>query len=146
MKKKLLLLLMTTFLFASCEKERISEEMYWFVDTYTIRSNQWELVNGANQFDSYFQARVSIPELSRAIYENGNVFCYMFQMVNNREVQTPLPFSLPFGEVIDGREHLWTETYSFDYSPGSITFYINYTDFFTSNRPDGASFRVVLNY
>jgi len=121
---------------------------YWFVANYTINSNQWQLVNGEEaQLNSYYRFTISIPELNRDIYEKGNVFCYFYQILNgNREVQTPLPFTNHYGEVIGGKEYLWTETYSIDFYPGAIMFYITYSDFLTNNRPQTITFRVVLNY
>ena len=146
--KKLFLLLTVAYLFASCEGPAGKDalETYWFVKTYTINANQWQLVNGEDQLNSYFRASISIPELDRDIYEKGHVFCYMFQSIDGREVQTLLPFTAPYGDVKGNTEILWTETYAYDYSPGRITFYINYSDFYTSNRPSDKSFRVVLNY
>lgn len=154
MKKNLLLLSAVVWLFASCEgpagrdglNGRDGAETYWFVKNYTINSNQWQLVNGVDELESYYQAKVSIPELDKDIYEKGNVFCYMFQRVNGVEVQTLLPFTIPRGEGNNNSEYLWTETFACDFTPGTITFYINYSDFYTSNRPETTTFRVVLNY
>ena len=154
MKRIIFLMLAATWLFAACEGPAgrngldglDGAETYWFVKTYTINANQWQLVNGVDQLNSYYYATVAIPELNKDIYEKGHVFCYMFQRVNGREVQTLLPYTIPLGTVKDNTELLWTETYSCDFSPGQITFYFNCSDFYTSNRPPAASFRVVLNY
>ena len=156
MKKILFLLSAVVMLFASCEgpagRDGIDgrdglngEGMYWFVRTYSI--NKWELVNGKDNIDSYFRAEIKIPELDRDIYAGGNVFCYMLQNMDGTEVQTLLPFVLPKGQINpNGTEHLWTETYAYDFTVGSIMLYVNYSDFYTSNIPPTASFRVVLNY
>ena len=164
MKKLLFLLSVALWLFASCEgpagrdglegrpgkdgkdgKDGI--ETYWFVGVYTINSNNWQLVNGVDQLNSFYRASITIPELTNDIYEDGNVFCYLFQTIDGQEVQTPLPFTVPLGEAADNNtEFLWTETVAFDFSPGRITFYVNYSDFITSIRPDRMIFRVVLNY
>ena len=155
MKKLFFLLSVVLFTFASCEGPpgrdgldgRDGAGTYWFVKTYTIQSNQWTLINGEDQLNSYFRAQISIPKLDRELYERGNVQCYMFQNINNTEVQTPLPFTIPLGEKgTGGGELLWTETVSFDFYPGTITFYVNYSDFYTSNRPGTVTFRVVLTY
>jgi len=71
----------------------------------------------------------------------------MFQNINGTEVQTPLPFTVPLGEEGNGgKDILWTETVSFDFSPGRVTFYVNYSDFVTRVRPGTITFRVVLTY
>ena len=150
MKKLFFLLSVVLFTFASCEGPPGRDgldgaETYWFVQTYTIQSNQWQLMNGEDQLNSFFQAKISIPELDRELCARGNIQCYMFR--NNTEVQTPLPFTIPYGDKgTGGEELLWTETVSFDFYPGTITFYVNYSDFYTSNRPETVKFRVVLTY
>ena len=152
MKKLLLLVPVFLLLLAACEGPAGRDgldgnEPYWFVQTYTIQANDWQLVNSPDQLGSYFQVRVPIAQLNRDIYEDGLVSCYMFQRnSSNTEVQTPLPFTNHYGVGNNENEHLWTETFSYDYTPGFITFYVCYSDFFTSNRPDKTSFRVVLNY
>jgi hypothetical protein len=70
----------------------------------------------------------------------------MFQQFDDVEVQKLLPFSIPHRTFEGSEEILWTETYDCDFAPGSIMFYVNYSDFFVSNRPPTTSFRVVLNY
>jgi len=161
MKKILFLLSATLWLFASCEGPagrngfdgrdgkdgKDGAGLYWYVDDYIISSNQWQLVNDVDQLNSYFRASITIPELTRDIYDDGNVFCYLYQTINGLEVQTPLPYTVPLGQEGSGNTvFLWTETIAFDFAPGRITFYVNYSDFFTSNRPSTMKFRVVLNY
>jgi hypothetical protein len=151
MKKVLFLLSAAVWLLASCEgpagRDGLDGEgMYWFVDDYPVYSNQWQLVNGVDQLGSYYKASISVPQLTRKIFEEGNVFCYMYQRVDGREVQTLLPFTVPYGRMEGHTELLWTETFACDFSPGTITFYVNYSDFYTSNRPETTTFRVVLNY
>ena len=154
MKRILFLLIMSVMVLASCEgpagRDGLNglngEGVYWVVKTYTIREGDWKLVKGVNELNSYYQAEVSINELSKHVYEDGNVFCYMFQKIDGVEVQTMLPFVIPVGEGQGNKENLWTEMYSCDFSPGSIMFYVNYSDFATVVRPPTISFRVVLNY
>ena len=153
MKRILFLLTVSIGLFVSCEGpagrdglDGLDASVYWFVKDYTINANQWQLVDGEDQLGSYYRASISIPELDNDIYEGGNVFCYMYQRVNNVEVQTLLPFTVPYGESQGNYEHLWTETYACDFSVGKVPFYVNCSDFLTSNRPPATTFRVVLNY
>ena len=155
MKKILFLLSAAIILFASCEGPAGRDGLNgldgyateWVIKTYTINSNQWELVNGVDQLNSYYRAEVRIPELDIDIYEEGAVLCYMYQTVNGKEAKTPMPFTIPKGEGHDnGTEDLWTETYAYDFNVGSIRFYVNYSDFYTNNRPSTTSFQVVLLY
>jgi len=149
MKRLFLLFSAVVWFFTSCEgtSQQDIAETYWFVKEYTVRSSDWQLVNGMNQIDSYYRYTFNIPELDRDIYNKGHVFCYMFQKNDfNEEVQTILPFSVPRGENTGNKENLWTETFAYDFMPGKITFYVNYSDFFTDVRPPTTTFRVVLNY
>ena len=160
MKKILLLLVTSVLVLSSCEgpagrdgfdgRDGLDgldgEGTKWFVKTYTIKQGDWKLVKGVNELNSYFRAEVLIKELDNFVYEKGNVFCYMFQNIDGVEVQTMLPFVIPLGEGHSGGEDLWTEMYSCDFSPGSIMFYVNYSDFITEVRPGTISYRVVLNW
>ena len=158
MKKNLFLLSAVIMMLASCEGPagrdgfdgrdgydgRDGAGMNKIVKTYTIKEGDWKLVKGVNELNSYYQAEVLINELNKRVYEDGNVFCYMFQNIDGVEVQTMLPFVIPLGEGHSGGEDLWTEMYSCDFSPGSIMFYVNYSDFITEVRPPTISYRVVL--
>ena len=152
MKKYLLFFMAAMMLFPSCQgpagRDGVDGEgINWFVRDYTINSSDWQLVGGTDELNSYWQAEISVSELTKFVYESGNVFCYMYQKDdNNNEVQTMLPFTVPKGSNSGGTEELWTETYACDFMPGSIMFYVNYSDFYTNNRPPATSFRVVLNW
>jgi len=157
MKRILFLLVMSVLVLASCEgpagrdgfdgRDGLDGKgMNLVVKTYTIREGDWKLIKGVNELNSYYQAEVLINELNKRVYEDGNVFCYMFQNIDGVEVQTLLPFVIPVGEKDGNKENLWTEMYSCDFSPGSIMFYVNYSDFITAVLPPTISFRVVLNW
>jgi len=149
MKKFFLVLSTVVWLFTSCEEYNRQDfnETYWFVQEYTVRSNDWQLVNGVNQLDSYYRYSFNIPELNRDIFNKGHVFCYMFQKNDaGQDVQTLLPFIIPRGENTNGKESLWMESYAYDFAVGKITFYFNCSDFITDVRPETTTFRVVLNY
>jgi len=151
MKKILLFMAVALVALSACEgpagRDGIDGEgANWYIQYVDVKSSQWQLVNGVDQIGSYFKYEISVPALDEFVYEEGNVFCYMFQIVNGREVQTLLPFSDTRGESDQNGEYLWTEIYACDFSVGKVTFYVNYTDFYTSNRPPDASFRIVLNW
>ena len=150
MKKSVLLLSLLVLTFVSCEGPAGRDgfdgldgaETYWFVRNYPI--TRWELINGEDQLNSYFRSTINIPELDRDIFENGHVLCYMYLDANH---QTLLPYTLHKGKNDGNTELLWTETYSYEFSLRTITFYLEYSDFYTSNPPPSSiTFRVVLNY
>ena len=143
--KKLVLLLAFIGLWVSCDVKRDgnSENLYWYVKEFTVTSDQWELVNGVNQINSYYRHTISIHQLDREIVKRGNIFCYMY--VEN-DIQTLLPYTVHYGEKDGSLDYLWTETYSAEFSFRTVTFYMNCSDFKTNNRPKTTTFRVVLNY
>jgi hypothetical protein len=148
MKKVLFLVMATAWLLTSCDTKRWGTDedgLFWFVKDYTIKSNQWVLVNDGNHLEPFYQAEIKVSALNRDIYNRGNVFCYMYQIINGVEVQTLLPYSVPRRERKDNEEFLWTETFACDFAPGSIMFYVHLSDFFMDNPPQTTKFRVVLN-
>ena len=144
MRRILFLLSAVILSLASCEDNKLDSK---FVTTYTVRTIDWQLINGADNLNSYYQAEVLIPELSEYVYEKGNVHCYMFQDIGGVEVQTMLPYSIPIGVSDRVGEEVWTETISCDFTPGSIMFYVNHSDFYTGRgRPSTLTFKVVLSW
>jgi hypothetical protein len=150
MKKNLLLTGLLLVTMASCEGPMgpQGEGMNWEVRNYVVRKSDWQLVGGQGSLNSYYMYEVNESLLSDFIYTDGNVFAYLIQNPGqNSEVQTPLPYVLPVGEWSGGQEFLWTEIFSFDFMPGSIAFYVSYSDFATDVAlPEECEFRVVMNW
>jgi hypothetical protein len=119
------------------------EGVIWKVINYTVYEKDWKLVGKAGDFGSYFMYEFRENELTKFICEKGNVFGYIWL---DKETQTPLSQVVHLGEYVSGKDYLFTETYSFSFKPGYITFYIDYSDFATDIRPGTCDFRIVLNY
>ncbi|MDR1525160.1 MAG: hypothetical protein LBS79_07920 [Tannerella sp.] len=161
MRKILFLLSAAVMLLVSCEGPagrdglpgKDGDGLFWYVETFTVGTNEWELVQGRpDDFGTYFRKEILLPELDEAIYSEGHVLCYIFDKVDGLEVQSNLPYVKPFGEIVNGKEYFWNETYSYDFIPGnkskagSVMIYVKYSDFMTSIRPGTWKFRIVLNY
>ncbi|MDR1116257.1 MAG: hypothetical protein LBL33_08975 [Tannerella sp.] len=161
MRKFLLLLPVVIMLFVSCEGPagrdgfdgRDGESVFRYVETFTVGTNEWELVEGRpDDFGTYFRKEIVLSELDKFIYDEGHVLCYIFDRVEGFEVQSNLPYIKPYGEIVNGREYFWNETFSYDFVPGegsksgSVMIYVKYSDFMTSIRPGTWKFRIVLNY
>ncbi|MDR0756320.1 MAG: hypothetical protein LBF85_00545 [Tannerella sp.] len=153
MKRKLFLLSVSTLLLLSCEgpmgpSGEPGEGMNWQILTYTVHEGDWELVGGRDNLNSYYIYEFTDEKLlTNFIYESGNVFGY--RIINpgqNNETQTPLPHMIPQGDSDSGGEFLWQEFYTFDFMPGSIAFYVYYSDFQTSVKPPTCDFRIVMNW
>jgi len=144
MKKSLLGLMVLMFALVACEGPK-GDGMNWEVVTITVGVNDWETIDDAD--GSYFRCIKQLRGLSNEdynyIYQWGNTSAYqVIRPRQSNEVQTPLPFTLHLtDQVVD-----WTETVYFDYLPGDITFYVQYSDFATNINPGERVFRVVMNW
>ncbi|MDR0743765.1 MAG: hypothetical protein LBF05_05365, partial [Tannerella sp.] len=118
----------------------------WVIKEYTVRSDQWKLVGGVDALSSYYEYEVLIPELDKDIFYDGKMTAYMY-LDEDYKIQAELPEVIHCGLYNpNGYDDLWTETYKCDYAVGSIMFKVEYSDFYTKNRPGTKRFRVVLNY
>ena len=135
MKKFLFLVILSLTLF-SCEGPMgpqgpqgvPGEGMFWKYYTYTVKSQDWQLVTSPDD-----------------LYIDGYVLGYLVQTPGaDNEVITPLPYTIHKGEADGDNAMLWTETYTYDYMPGSVAFYVQYSDFI-EQQPGDMVFRLVLN-
>ena len=76
-------------------------------------------------------------DITDDLYIDGYVLGYLLQSpgADNGEVITPLPYTIHKGEADGDNALLWTETYTYDYMPGSVAFMCN-TAILSSNSPE----------
>ena len=148
MIRKIVCFFLVFFSLTACSPYTESDDSKnWEVLTFTVKKNDWQLKGGTNNLDSYYQFIFDdVRELTSFVASQGTVMGYVYQGSGSDEVQTPLPYTIPYGDVVQGNEVLWTETTTFDYQAGSIAFYVNYSDFTTEVRPGTMEFRVVLHW
>jgi len=152
MKKVLFLICTFTMALLSCEGPmgppgEPGEGMNWKILYYTVRENDWRLVGGSDALNSYYTYEFDEPELTKFIYESGTVVGYrILNSGQSNEMQAQLPYMIPMGESDGYGESLWIENYSFAYGIGVMAFYVDYSDFYTSNRPPTCEFRIVMNW
>ena len=148
MKKFVLFLCLFALGFVSCEGPmgppgEPGDGVVWEILNYTVLDTDWKLVGRAGDLNSYYMYEFRETKLTTFICEKGNVFGYRWL---DHETQTPLSQVVHVGEIVHGGDYLFTETYSFSFRPGYITFYVDYSDFETGIRPGTCDFRIVLNY
>ena len=129
MKKNLLFYLFAAAIFplllSSCTVEDYGE-----VETYhfTVANNQWQW----NSLYSRYEYTFDFSNMSKMVYENGSITGAVFineQDSRGRWYETLKP--LPFSQTYSSAQKPYTETISFDVSPGSpyyVTFYIQASD------------------
>jgi hypothetical protein len=145
MKKYVFLLSLLTLTFASCEGPMgpPGDGVTRSIINFTVHEGDWKLVGRVNELNSFYMYEFPAPEVTAFVCEKGNVFGYRWFDIDE---QTPLGQVVHIGELINGNEYLFTETYSFSFRPGYITFYVDYSDFVTDIPPGTCDFRIVLNY
>ena len=133
MKKFLFLVILSLTLF-SCEGPMgpqgpqgvPGEGMFWKYYTYTVKSQDWQLVTSPDGLNTYYMYEFQNKDITDDLYIDGYVLGYLVQSPGaDNEVITPLP-------------------YTYDYMPGSVAFYVQYSDFI-EQQPGDMVFRLVLN-
>ncbi len=133
-----LLVCLSVLLLISCTKEYYTEEYYtieeyngtWvFSKEYTIGDNNkytWH-------YDSpgIYYCEIPINELTQQIYEEGILGVYYVHKINNKWVDSPLPFD----EFYMEDNYQWTYQYSCEFSPGLVTIIFKDSSFFEDNPP-----------
>ena len=122
---------------------RDGEGMEWEILNYTVYDTDWVLVGKPEEIGSYFMYKFNESMLTKFIFEKGNVSGYRWLDDNT---QTTLSQAEYMSEKIKGEYYFFSDTYSFTFSPGAITFYVDYSDFATGTRPPTCDFRIVLNW
>lgn len=150
--KQLIALLLCTVTLLSCEGpmgppgER-GERTEWFAQTYEVKSKDWQLVDGhPDELGTYYMYEFNEPMLTDFIFREGHVAGYLMHRVGDLNVQSPLPYTIYQGINGPDGEELWEEEYTFDFSKGSVAFYVHYSDFYTGNRPPTTTFRLVMTW
>lgn len=146
MKKILFVLMIVVIGMTACEGPEgpPGESMLNQVEYLTVNSNEW--VEEWDGDTPYYVCVKRLSALNDYIYEYGNVFAYLFIRYNQSdESQTLLPRYLEFLEFNPGGNHSWTESITYDFRPGQIVFYYQYSDF-AEIQPPTEHFRIVMNW
>ncbi|MDR1645071.1 MAG: hypothetical protein LBS05_04510 [Tannerellaceae bacterium] len=141
--KKILAAWLTLIFLCACEGpvRPPEEQTQWKSVYYTVKEADWRLVGRPDALNSFYQYSFEEPSLTDFIYEEGVVMGYEVANYGTRdELLRPLPDTWPVGE--DGM--FWTESVSFEYKPGLVTFCIGYSDFATSVRPLTKTFKLMM--
>lgn len=145
--KKLLTALLAAVCFLACEGPMgppgtPAEQTQWKPIYYTVKTQDWRLMGGEGNPNSYYQYVFDEPELTDFVYKEGVVIGYVVANagVEGEEVLRPLPDTWPVAENQD----YWTEHITFDYMPGSVAFYVAYNDFATNVRPPAMTFKLMM--
>lgn len=165
MKRKLLFIttivsgILVSGIFTSCEgpmgpqgpQGEPGEGINWKVYDMTIPADEWQLVGGENELNSFymyiFEGNEAPAELQYVTQYDGDVSGYFISTLDNGdELYSPLPYEVYAGAAGNSGEWLWSELYTFDFTHNSIAFYVYYNDFATSERPGTMKFRMSFKW
>ena len=146
MKKILFFLIAVVFVATSCEGPMGPEgpagpsgSLNRYVYDYEVRSVDWSAAVDNNDLFLHYQCFFNETDLTSNIYNNGVLVAYLEVKEGDNYVQKPLPYEI----VIEDSNGMYTQTIDFDYSTGSIGFYVKNSKFI-EDKPGTMLFRVVF--
>ena len=150
--KKLLLLIMVAFAAIACEGPTGPEGpmgppgsgaiQKTFVKDYTIQTTDWVKEITEEGF-VYYTCTVKVNQLDDEYYYDGTVTGYIyFNYDTSNESKTLLPYTESY---IDKEGFSYFENYTFEYSPGVVTFILK-TNSPTPLPPVNCTFQVAMIY
>ena len=130
-KTSLLISLLALFTI-SCitEDQYISNDVWTFAKEYDIGTKQypWEY----DEIDDLFYCDVYIKELTNQVYNEGILAGYLVYYIDNKKVDSPLPYSDFF---IDKYDYQWSYQYTCEFSPGRVTFIFRDSNYAVDSPP-----------
>lgn len=117
-----------------------------------INSNEWNYSNLPN--NNYFIGTFDVPEITKAIYDNGTVLVYReLDWGSKNAVQQILPYSRHHEYLLDESTQTWglyTETVDYEYGVGFVNIFYTASDFEyevdNSIVPETMHFRLVITW
>jgi hypothetical protein len=130
--KKLIFFVMAAIVLSACT----TEEYYdytgysWVSEPIRITNDDWKDAEDDSGF--YLRCRVSMPEITRAVFEKGVVDAFLYHIPRGQteSVKSLLPYSDFWGEY-DNEGNLvykWEEQVTMEYGVGFITFIAKFDD------------------
>jgi hypothetical protein len=127
------MMLLGFILVSSCEKNDSHSELTSV--ELVLSTNAWILE--ANDSEVRLVQKVPVPEITQHVFQNGTVICYFKHSGSKKEM-------LPYIETWIENGVPYTETLSFFYEPGSITFVLEASDAFYDPTPRAYPIHVAL--
>ena len=150
------LMMVLAVVMTSCEGKPGKDGRDGLVNYYNIpiqiNQNEWSYSNFDN--NNYFYATIDMPEITREIYQHGNMMVYReYDQGTNNAVQTPLPYERKYEYLADEENDLWdfySERVDYEYTVGKMTIFYTLSDFDyevdETFLPEQMNFRVFIMY
>ena len=152
MKNKIygwLILLAVALSFSACEgpmgppgRDGIANKM---ILDFQVKAADWQTVTNNAGTVLYYQCFFDVPQLTQNIYDNAAIVAYYEVNEGGFMVQKNIPYII---ENLNPPNNC-TQTIDFDYSVGSVGFYVQYSDFAGADGQSGGTpgdmhFRVAI--
>lgn len=147
--KKVLISLLVLFTLASCGNTYYVDGAKLETVPLRIEAHEWQYSNQDN--NNYFYAEFMMPEISREVFDKGEVKVYLVTNKSTASAQkNPLPYSL-HAEEYNGKEWIfYTQTIDYAYGVKWLRIYFSMSDFEyevnESINPPAMDFDVVITY
>jgi len=144
--KFLLSLLAVGLLAGGCTNKYVTEQ-YTIVEgldmtliDFTVKSNNWQIwdVPNGNDDEGYFEAVLSVPEITQEVVDKGVVMVYRRYEDN---IWTPLP-AMRTEKTEDGL--YYTTFVDYEWQKGQINIFVTASDLYAGTNPGDMSFRVAI--
>jgi len=134
---KFLLIPILAMFFTGCEKEYITQEIYYGADMKAfyidVLTTHWE----DSDIFGYVYATFDAPEITKSVIDNGVVLAYYIDKDGRDNI---LPYVYPG----DDEGELYLENIRYDVEQGKITFIIQDSDFLYNRPKVTMKFKVVV--
>jgi ribonucleotide monophosphatase NagD (HAD superfamily) len=142
--RKLIILVAAAIFAAGCGDGNVYEEYYGPVTESEVLDAPWDYWELNQEGTEYFVG-YNVPAITSAVCNSGMVEVYAMSDVDNYVSQNKMPYVRHYVDPRDG--YTWTETVSYAFERGSITFYATRSDFVYdpdhTTEPGNYKFRVV---
>lgn len=155
MKKIFYLLILSLSLAACCNCDPLDQTSKPCMDVQTIEvyvgASDWQYTNfqGSAYENNYFYAVVDVPEITRSVFDRGEVQAYVVYNPGTQDAfKHILPYVRHYEEQVEGGWNYYTETVDCLYGPGWVEFNYSASDFAYEDdaniNPNGMYFTIVI--
>lgn len=144
--KKVLYTCLLVLLFTSCSHDCNEPTLWNFVDIQ-VSAGDWMYTNRTD--NNYYFVEVSVPELTKTIFDAGLVKCYRdYNFGTNNAARQELPCVIAKEFNADsGEKFFYTETIDYEYGIGYVRLMFSVSDFdYDASAPGNEHFRLVLQH
>jgi hypothetical protein len=118
--------------------------VYYEKTDFTVESKDWQLrAPDDKPNERYYRYEFDYKELTEEMCNIGIISAYL---VYDDGYQNPLPGTRYHSYEGNGQMFYYSQTIDYEYAPGKIIFIVTNSDFYTDEKPETMTFRVITHY